>query len=305
VQILGPEAIGDHRYLLSTGAVLFGRPDFKRAAGRFWEESFWLLGPDAPGRFAAQREPADPPVSKAYFDGGFFVLRRADTHVFIDCGNVGMRGIGGHGHNDILAFELVLEGVRIVTDCGAYLYTASREWRNAFRSTAFHNTVQVDGEELNRFIGPDALWQLRYDAVPVGPALVEGASADECRGGHRGYERLPSPVAHTRECIVYHDVPRVIVRDVLDGEGEHTLVWRFHLDPEVVATVEGAGIRLSSRGRDAWLQADLAASFALSLEPGWISPSYGVKVPTTVVVWRGSTALPLSASFSFSDTRQV
>jgi len=34
----------DHRYLVSVGAVLFKRQDFKDAAGEFLEEAFWLLG---------------------------------------------------------------------------------------------------------------------------------------------------------------------------------------------------------------------------------------------------------------------
>lgn len=34
----------DHRYLLSIGAALFKRQDFKIAAGEFHEEAFWLLG---------------------------------------------------------------------------------------------------------------------------------------------------------------------------------------------------------------------------------------------------------------------
>ena len=34
----------DHRYLLSVGAVVFKREDFKDAAGEFHEEAFWLVG---------------------------------------------------------------------------------------------------------------------------------------------------------------------------------------------------------------------------------------------------------------------
>ena len=34
----------DHRYLLSIGAVVFKRQEFKEAAGEFHEEAFWLLG---------------------------------------------------------------------------------------------------------------------------------------------------------------------------------------------------------------------------------------------------------------------
>src|SRR6185295_6240597 len=157
IQILGTQPTNDHRYLLSTAAVVFGRGDFKSAAGRCWEETSWLLGADASDRFARVPDgERRAPRSAAFPGGGFYVLRTPHAHVFVDCGEVGFGGRGGHGHNDILGFELYLNGFNVVTDCGAYLYTASREWRNRFRSTAFHNTVQVDGEELNRFISPDA-----------------------------------------------------------------------------------------------------------------------------------------------------
>src|SRR6266566_3397428 len=112
------------------------------------------------------------------------------------------RAVAVHGDNDILSFELFMNGCNFVTDCGAYLYTASREWRNLFRSTAFHNGVQVDDEEVNRFIGPDALWQLRYDAVPAGATLTRDKDSDAFRGGHRGYQRLMPPVSHMREVVV-------------------------------------------------------------------------------------------------------
>ena len=148
--------------------------DFKASAGRCWEETFWLLGADAPRAFRALTADARRPGRRRFADGGFYVLRGAETHLVVDCGEVGMRGRGGHGHNDILSFELFLNGFNVVTDCGAYLYTASREWRNLFRSTAFHNTVQVDDEELNRFVGPDALWQLHYDAKPVDAVMRVG-----------------------------------------------------------------------------------------------------------------------------------
>ena len=41
----------DHRYLLSIGAVLFKRRDFKEAAGEFHEEAFWLLGEEGLNSF--------------------------------------------------------------------------------------------------------------------------------------------------------------------------------------------------------------------------------------------------------------
>src|SRR5262249_56714130 len=53
VQKLGVQPINDHRYLLSVGAVVFDRADFKRSAVRFWDEAFWLLGPRGAASFDA------------------------------------------------------------------------------------------------------------------------------------------------------------------------------------------------------------------------------------------------------------
>ena len=304
VQILGMQQNNDHRYLLSSAAIVFGRSDFKTSASCCWEETFWLLGRDAPDRFRRVACGSRERGSVAFADGGFYVLRTPQTHLVIDCGEVGFGGRGGHGHNDILSFELFLNGFNVVTDCGAYLYTASREWRNRFRGTAFHNTVQIDGEELNRFVGPDALWQLQYDAVPVGAEMRCTDRADCFQGGHRGYERLSAPVSHTRRFVVDKRHPRVWIHDQLGGEGRHDIVWRFHVDPSTAATIHGRDVRISLDDDAVWLMIDGPSdACSLSLEDGWVSPSYGVKEPTKVIVWKGTVAVPLHASFLFAERR--
>ncbi|HWW84188.1 MAG TPA: alginate lyase family protein [Vicinamibacterales bacterium] len=308
IQILGDQPRNDHRYLLSTAAVRFGRSDFKASATRCWEETFWLVGSAAATRFREvscdTTMTTMPSRSVAFPAGGVYVLRAPRTHLVVDCGEVGFGGRGGHGHNDILGFELFLNGFNLVTDCGAYLYTASREWRNRFRGTAFHNTVQVDGEELNRFLGPDMLWQLRYDAKPFGASLRCGDRVDWFCGGHRGYERLSPPISHTREFFVDREQPRVLVRDRLEGVGEHQLVWRLHLDPEVEAALDGCDARLSRGDKVVWLLPDRTVEeFSLSIEEGWVSPSYGVKAPTRVLVWSVRTVCPVEASYLFAEAR--
>jgi uncharacterized heparinase superfamily protein len=303
IQKLGNEPINDHRYLLSTGAVVFGRGDLKRAAGRFWEDSFWLLGPDAVATFATIELDRSARQSKAFGDGGFFVLRSDDAHVIVDCGDVGMRGRGGHGHNDILSFEFWLKGANWVTDCGAYLYTASREWRNRFRSTEFHNTPQVDGDEVNRFLGPDLLWQLHDDARPTEAVLARGGETDTFVGGHSGYHRLPDPVTVSRELAFDRRHGTLRVRDTVTGIGTHRVVSRFHLDPAVSAEICGRDVRLSRSGQDLWLQIDHSDAFSVSLEASWVSPSYGVRLPATVVVCAGRAPVPIVLSYSFSESR--
>jgi hypothetical protein len=304
IQKLGHQGINDHRYLLSTGAVLFGRSDFKRAAGQFWDESFWLLGPSAADRFDDLPAAVTPIESKAFPDGGFFVLRSDRAHVMIDCGEVGMRGRGGHGHNDILSMEVWLGGMNLITDCGSYLYTASREWRNRFRSTAFHNVVQVDGEEMNRFLVPESMWQLRYDAQPQGLVWQCGEDVDYFRGGHSGYARLTPPVAVVREVWLAREGPDVFVRDCVSGSDSRDLVWRFHVDPALDVEIDRHDIRLGAAGRDAWLQiVDAAPGSTVAIEDGWVSPSYGVRVNTHVVVIATRTSLPVLATYRIGLVR--
>ena len=300
VQILGRQPIGDHRYLLSTGAVLFERADFKRGAGAFHEESFWMLGPAGAAAFDRLSPASAPPASRAFDEGGYYVLRHGATHVFIDCANVGMRGIGGHGHNDILSFELVLDGMPIVTDCGAYLYTASREWRNRFRSTAFHASIEVDGEEVNRFIGPDFLWMLRDDAVPADCAFGRAPDHDWFRGSHLGYERLPSPVRVTRAIAMSTREPVVAIGDTLAGHGTHEVVWRFPLDPDVHAGIDGAPVRFTRGSAERWLLPAEQPPAQWTLEPGWVSPSYGVRRETRVLTLRSTVQLPYRFSYVFA-----
>src|SRR5262249_17165185 len=133
----------------------------------------------------------------------------------------------------------------------------------------------------------------RYDAKPVEPVMHRGNRVVSFRGGHSGYMRLPSPVSHTRECFVDTHLSRVLVRDRLEGGGEHTLVWRFHIDPSVTSEIDGCDVRLSRGGRMVWLLPDrVAARSSLSVEPGWVSPRYGIKCQTDVLVWSVRTSLP-------------
>jgi len=299
IQQLGTQPINDHRYLLSTGAVVFGRGDLKLAAGRFHEESFWLLGTAGAERYDAIETPIAEPRSSAFPDGGFYVLRSATDHIFIDCGEVGMRGRGGHGHNDVLSFTLVLDGLPLVTDCGAFVYTASREWRNRFRSTEYHNVVQVDGEELNRFVSPEHLWTLHDDARPLDAAYRFGPRADWFAGSHSGYSRLPDPVGVRREIVLDREAHRAIVRDVLVSAARHEYRWRFHFHPSLSAALDGDDGRLEGGGT-AWLLP--VAPFRGVLEEGWVSPSYGVKVPSTLAAFTEVAEGTVTRTWIFSRT---
>jgi Heparinase II/III-like protein len=108
----------------------------------------------------------------------------------------------------------------------------------------------------------------------------------------------------TREVLLVKDGPDVLVRDAVDGSGSHELVWRFHLDPAVVADVDHHDVRLVVGEREAWLQVvDAAAGATTAIEDGWMSPSYGVRMKTRVVVITARTGLPVQATYRIGPTR--
>ena len=299
IQALGTQPPGDHRYLLAIGAAVLSRPDLAAVDGGWKDEAYWWFGPEGDGVEGNEVESLQR--STAFPTGGVFVMRRGTTHLIADAAEVGLAGRGGHGHNDVLSFELVLGGMPLVTDCGAFVYTASPEWRNRFRGTASHNTVQVDAEELNRFGDPKDLWALRYDAVPEAIVWRPGASADYLAASHRGYLRLPDAVGHRREFVV-GDHALVLARDRLTGAAVHDVAWRIHLPPGVVVELDGRSACVSaSSGDRAWVCVlDAPSSLQLVVDEGWVSPSYGVKVAAPVLRLSGQCELPATITAMFA-----
>ena len=255
------------------------------------DEVAWLLGMPAASQLPG-REAAAPRESASFPRGGFYVLRHRDHHVFIDCGPLGLAGRGGHGHNDLLSFELALHGIKLVSDCGAHVYTASVEERNAFRSTAYHSTPKIDGEEINRFVRPDYLWSLHNDARHVPRRFEVSATHSVFEGSHDGYGRLAQPVTVVRRFELDHVTGALTVTDQFEGSGEHHVAIPFHLAPGVSASPHATGaLELHAGGTRFALRPAEAAGWSCTVRPGRVSPAYGVAVPSQVVVFERRGAL--------------
>ena len=75
-------------------------------------------------------------------------MRSASHYLLASNGIVGTKGFGNHKHNDQLSFEYHAAGVPLIVDPGSFVYTSDFDARNLFRSTASHNTLQIDGFSL-------------------------------------------------------------------------------------------------------------------------------------------------------------
>ncbi|PYY12630.1 MAG: heparinase, partial [Acidobacteria bacterium] len=78
-------------------------------------------------------------------DTGYAVIRAPNSGgcLIFDCGPLGPDYQPGHGHSDVLSYELSLHGQRVVVDTGVSTYEPCAE-RRYERSTAAHNTVRIE-----------------------------------------------------------------------------------------------------------------------------------------------------------------
>jgi hypothetical protein len=158
---------------------------------------------------------------------------------------------------------------------------------------------------VNRFVGPDALWQLHDDARPEGVSFRLEPRCDRFRGAHSGYRRLPSPVRVQREIVLATGRSFVAVADTLEGTGRHHATWRFPLEPGLDAVIDRGDVRLSKDDDERWVLAlGEPGAMRWTLEPGWVSPSYGVRHETSVLTLRGELQLPSRMTYLFATRRR-
>ena len=280
-------SINDHRYLLGAVAAALGREKLQSYFSGPRTEILWLLGPTAASRLPDAPIAAASPPSAAFPGGGVYILRSGRSHVFIDCGRVGSGGRGAHGHSDALSFEVALDGVPLVIDRGTYVYTASFEARNEFRSTSSHNTPMVDGQEINRLVHPDFLWLLREDANPRCISWNASGDTKEFRGAHHGYWRLAPPVSVERRVVLEASSEKVAIEDHLEFEGSRSISIPLHLAPGVSPKLRAGGktVDLVTDNGPFLLTWSSDRDGSIEITDSTYSPSYGRLAPIKRINW--------------------
>ena len=294
---LGGQAINDHSYLPDLIGRLTGdqKSAFSTAAGR--AEIFWSFG-------KVNNEQERPSAESRSFDtAGVFVMAGQIDHVFIDCGAVGYGGRGGHGHNDCLSFEAVLNGVNLISDSGSYVYSASYEWRNRFRATSSHNTPMIDGIEQNRLPSAAELFSLREDAAPEPRHWHSTLEQDVFIGAHSGYQKLDIPVTPVRTIVLEKETHRLAVSDRFETNGQHDICVPFHFTAGCILTrTSDEEWQISKDGYEFGLIYSDAADWQIAVIDGWVSASYGIKEHRPVLTFTQSQgARPLLVGLYSKD----
>lgn len=247
--MLGIRRADDFRDTLATGAAITGRGDWKFVAGEAAAETLWLLGPEGLANYDRIKAVLPADQSKAFTEAGYFVMRDGwlpeSGYALIDCGPHGSLACG-HAHADSLSLEFAANGVNWLTDSGTLTYTGKADLREYFRSTAAHNTAEVDGQSQSVTAGP-------FSWNHIAESHLDEFSVNDnvgyFSGAHNGYQRLADPVKHRREVLFLKSgvesgmPPYLVVRDRFDAVEQHRYTINYHFSADCVAEIIGQSER--------------------------------------------------------------
>jgi hypothetical protein len=273
---------------LATGAVLFGRGDFKALSQELREETIWLLGEAGVAAWDAL-EPQPVPLSSASLESSgiyIFAAPRSKSQLIVKSGPSRAQ-TRGHAHADAMSLCLQSSGHALLIDAGTFEYVGDEDERNLYRGTAMHNTLTVDGQDQ---ADPDGPFSWKQEIGAKTERWIAGETFDLIIGSHSGYSRLPNPVKH-RRWIVGLRSGAFLVRDVIESEGEHRVELSWRLSPDLQMKQKDLfRVKQSSQGLAIVTLQNHGWSEEVHKGP-W-SPVYGLQRSTTVLKFGTTSRLP-------------
>lgn len=217
-----------------------GLAAFNGASGEeAWLVDAVLTQADAPGR---------APDELRYT--GFQRLRAGRTLIIADTGAPPPEGFDRATHAGALAFEMDVGKERLVVNCGAHATDGEGPWALAQRATAAHSTATL-GDTNSSEIKSDGTIGRRIRHVTCSREAVNGAILVDA--SHDGYQ-APFGMIHRRRLFLSPDGHDVRGEDSLTGRGGCDFAVRFHLHPEVSASLTGTdnAVLLRLPGGSGW-----------------------------------------------------
>ena len=147
----------------------------------------------------------------------------------MDHAPLGFGSIAAHGHADALSIQVFWKGKSVLTDPGTWNYHLSVKLRDDFRSTAWHNTVCVGGENQSELLGP-FLWGKRADTHLLDWKEQDGWVTVKAQTKY-------GTIVHTR-LLRFNQERTLWVEDVLTGVGGAEAKQNFSLTPDAAVRIE-------------------------------------------------------------------
>ena len=204
-----------------------------------------------------------------------------------DAGPIGFLSTAAHGHADALSVEVRHGGTDILADPGTFCYQYQTRWREYFRSTSAHNTLEIDGVAQAKSMGP-FIWTHPVEARTVDVSVDPDCDRSSWIGSYHAKGHGGEVITHTRRVQV--EGYEVTISDQISKPASVTL--RFHLGADVTCSLSESTAKLI------WDSDDAGSDGVLELPPelewsmkrgqedplmGWYSAKFDVKVPANTL----------------------
>jgi uncharacterized heparinase superfamily protein len=168
--------------------------------------------------------------------------------LIVDAGAPPPAGFDAHAHAGTLSFEMSLGRERLIVNCGA-MASADGVWDTAQRATAAHSTATLDDTNSSEIVDSG----LGRRPARVSCARDEHDGATWLTLSHDGYAEAFGAIHH-RRLYLSADGGDFRGEDAIDGRHAGALALRFHLHPDVQASIvqNGAAALLRVRSGAAW-----------------------------------------------------
>jgi hypothetical protein len=242
------------------------------------EELVWLLGMAGAERYRSLPETQPVSYHSINHETGFFRFRTGpgaqETSLLIDCGPHGWKGCG-HAHSDLLSFEWISRGTKVVVDPGTYTYTGSKIVRDRSRMSQSHNTITIDDQSQST---PGAWFKWKTIARPTYAHALSAGETGFFEGEHDAYEKLGC--RHQRSVVFFgDDLSFVIDLLMFEREASSVLVNVQCGVGELAALDEGLFRFVGARGGSpSYIRVFHPPGLGASVANGEIYPDYGSAV---------------------------
>ena len=211
-------------------------------------------------------------LSKGFLDSGFFAFRNGwNTDATVMVIKAGPKG-EWHSQPDNGTFELWSHGKNLFPDSGSFVYEGNEEvtrLRNWFRRTASHNTLTLDGRNLEKRNSITRKWQPEGDVQCL---VTENES----------YEGLTH-----RRTFYFVDNTYFVIVDEASGDAAGTVNLHYGLcDGEMAIDKQHSSLVSAFEGDvQVKLQCFAPEQTEMKEEEGWYSTAYRQRTERTAVSW--------------------
>jgi len=300
--------VGDNPYadLLETIVACSNSPALNPThySKAFWYGSIINQDLNKPNIELMSRMAAPKTLPIQFTEGGFCLLGDAKVKICLKAGPMGYLSTAAHGHADLLSVCMSVDDQWWLTDQGTFSYHSDAQWRDYFRGTCSHNTVEIASENQSK-IGGAFLWLEKATAsmspLVTGPVQSVTAYLNSATS---------ADVNHSRAVEYEHATQTLSICDELntdESKPPKTIKIRFHFHPLVdLEKINDHSFVAQIQGREEKLDVKLSKELSWELlsgqmKPtieGWYSDGYDRKVPSSVLV--GTAQLSTSKQFHSS-----